>query len=64
MLKKDNTFQWSKEAKQSFISIKQALSEAPVLVSPSFGKDFIIFSFPLEHTIAGVLLQKNEQNEE
>ena len=64
MLKKDNTFQWSKEAKQSFISIKQALSEAHVLVSPNFGKDFIIFSFASEHTIAGVLLQKNEQNEE
>ena len=64
MLKKENTFKWSKEAKQSFISIKQALSEAPILVSPNFGKDFIIFSFASEHTIAGVLLQKNEQNEE
>ena len=64
MLKKGNTFQWSKEAKQSFISIKQTLSEAPVLVSPNFGEDFIIFSFSSEHTIAGVLLQKNEQNEE
>ena len=60
MLKKDNGFQWSKEAKQSFISIKQALSEAPILVSPNFVKDFIIFSFASEHTIAGVLLQKNE----
>ena len=64
MLKKTNNFQWSKEAKQSFLSIKQALSEAPVLVSPNFGKDFMIFSFASEHTIAGVLLQKNQQNEE
>ena len=54
----------SKEAKQSFISIEQALSEAPILVSPNFDKDFMIFSFASEHTIAGVLLQKNEQNEE
>ena len=60
MLNKDNTFQWSKEAKQSFINIKKALSEAPVLVSPNFGKDFTIFSFASEHTMAGVLLQKNE----
>ena len=60
MLKKDNTFQWSKEAKQSFVSIKQALSEAPILVSPNFDKDFILFSFSSEHTITGVLLQKNE----
>ena len=64
MLKKDNAFQWSKEAKQSFVSIKKALSEAPILVSPNFDKDFMIFSFASEHTIAGVLLQKNEQNEE
>jgi hypothetical protein len=64
MLKKDNTFQWCKEVKQSFTSIKQELSEAPVLVSPNFDKDFLIFSFASEHTIAGVLLQKNEQNEE
>ena len=64
MLKKDTTFQWYKEAKQSFVSIKQALSEALVLVSPNFGNDFIIFSFASQHTIAGLLLKKNEQNEE
>ena len=63
-MKKDNTFQWSKEAKQSFTSIKRTLYESPVLVSPNFGKDFMIFSFASEHTIAGVLLQKKEQNEE
>lgn len=56
MLKKDNTFQWSKEAKQSFPSIKQTLSKALVLVSPNFDKDFIIFSFASEHTIARLLL--------
>ena len=35
-----------------------------MLVSPNFDKDFMIFSFASEHTIAGVLLQKNEKNEE
>ena len=39
-----------------------SLSLAPVFVSPNFDKDFMIFSFNSEHTIAGVLLQKNEQN--
>ena len=56
MSRKDNAFQWSKEAKQSFISIKQALLEAFVLVSPNFGKDFMIFSFASEPTITGALL--------
>jgi hypothetical protein len=62
MLKKDNNFKWSVEAKKSFADIKKALTEAHVLVSPNFSKEFIIFSFSSEHTIAGVLLQKNEQN--
>jgi hypothetical protein len=39
-----------------------ALTKAPVLASPNFAKDFILFSFALEHTIVGVLLQKYEQN--
>ena len=33
-----------------------------VLINPYFTKDFMMFSFSLEHTIAGVLLQKNDQN--
>jgi hypothetical protein len=38
-----------------------ALAKAPVLASPNLAKDFILFSFASEHTIAGVLLQKDEQ---
>ena len=33
-----------------------------MLVIPNFAKDFMIFSFASEHTIAGVRLQKNEKN--
>ena len=32
------------------------------MTSPNFSKDFIVFSFASEHTIVGVLLQKNQQN--
>ena len=35
-----------------------------MLVSPNFDKEFMILSFALENSIARVLLQKNEQNEE
>jgi len=35
-----------------------------MLVSPDFSKDFMTFSFASEHTIAGVLLQKNEEGNE
>ena len=62
MLKKENNFKCSVEAKKSFTDIKKALFEAPVLVSPNFAKEFMIFSFASKHTIVGVFLQKNEQN--
>jgi hypothetical protein len=37
---------------------------APVLISPNFDKDFYIFSFASNDTIAAVLLQKNEDGHE
>ena len=60
MLRKDNGIKWTIEAKQSFVDIKKALTEAPVLIIPNFTKKIMIFSFASEHTVAGVLLQKNE----
>jgi len=56
MLKKGNEIKWIPEARKSFKDIKVALTKAPVLASPNFEKDFILFSFASEHTIAGVLL--------
>ena len=64
MLRKDSNIKWTLEAKQSFEDIKKAIPEAPVLISPDFSKDFFIFSFASEHTIAGVLLQKNQEGNE
>jgi hypothetical protein len=49
-------------SQEIFEDIKVALTRAPVLASPDFTKDFILFSFASEHTIVGVLLQKDEQN--
>jgi hypothetical protein len=60
MLRKGNEIKWTQEARKSFEDIKIALTKAPVLASPDFTKDFIMFSFASEHTIVGVLLQKNE----
>ena len=62
MLRKDNGIIWTSKAKQSLADIKKALIEGPVMISPYFTKDFMIFSFASEHTIAGVLLHKNEKN--
>lgn len=64
MLRKDNEIRWTKEARQSFSTIKKAFTQALVLISPDFTKDFHIYSFASEHTIASILLQKNDQDQE
>ena len=64
MLKKEQGVKWTLEAKKSFELVKQALTKKPVLISPDFSKDFYIFSFASEHTIAAILLQKNPQGQE
>ena len=61
MLKGNVDVKWSAVARDSFQKIKQALTEAPVLVSPRYDQKFLIFSFASHETIAVVLLQKNEQ---
>ena len=59
VLKKDREVKWSDQARQSFERIKHALIEAQVFIAPGYTKDFSIFSFASEDTIATVLLQKN-----
>ena len=45
MLKKGHEIKWTVEAKKCFKEIKQAISDAPVLVSPDFTKYVLIFSY-------------------
>jgi hypothetical protein len=61
MLKKDSEVKWSSEARYSFDQIKKSLGEAPVLISPDYSKEFLIFSFSSDNTIVAVLLQRNEE---
>ena len=36
MVKKDNEIRWAKEARRSFVDIKKALTQAPILISQDF----------------------------
>ena len=56
MLKKDSKVKWTVEENQAFEGIKLALTQTPVLTNPQFDREFIIFSFASQHTIAVVLL--------
>lgn len=63
MLKKDCIVKWSEEAIKSFNLVNFVFSNAPILISPDYTQDFIIFSFALEHTLAVVLMQKRDEVE-
>ena len=41
-LLRKNAFQWSMEAEAAFANLKSALSAAPVLHLPNFGREFLI----------------------
>ena len=61
MLKKDNKVKWTAKYKAYFERVKKSIREEPILVSPDYTKEFLIFSFDYEHTVATMLLQKNEE---
>jgi hypothetical protein len=60
MLRKGNEVRWTSESRNSFKKIKKDLTESPVLISPDYSKDFLIFSFASHDTVAAILLQTNE----
>lgn len=64
MLKKGSEIKWSDEPSNAFQQIKQAIKDAPILRAPDYDKPMHIFSFASYHTIAAVLLQKNEEGYE
>jgi hypothetical protein len=59
LLKKDVSFRWGDETKKYFEDIKNSISQAPILISLDFSRDYIIFSFTSQDTIAGILMQKD-----
>ena len=64
MIKKDNSFSWGGKEKESFIRIREAIAEAPALVSPDFKKYFILYTFASDISYAAILTQKKQQGDE
>jgi hypothetical protein len=56
MLRKDSEVKWTIDAKIYFELIKKYFVDAPVLISPNFSKDFLIFSFSSVDTLVVVFL--------
>ena len=60
MVKKSVQFKWNDIEKVSFKDINTKISRAPFLRSPNFKKNFIVYTFPLNNSLATVLTQKGE----
>ncbi|WP_423784495.1 RNase H-like domain-containing protein, partial [Escherichia coli] len=44
LLQKDVKFEWTEKCQKSFDQLKTYLTEAPILVQPESGKEFVIYS--------------------
>jgi hypothetical protein len=64
MIHKDAKFKWDDERKDAFNNIKAAISRAPVLRSPDFNRDFFLYTFASDQSLAAVLTQKDDGNNE
>eukprot|EP00253_Pinus_taeda_P015163 PITA_15163 len=64
MLKKGSEIKWTEAARKSFDSIKKSIMEGPTLISPDYSKEFHIFSFASNDTLAAILLQADEEGSE
>jgi len=64
MIKKDVFYNWGKREKYAFTQIKQAIIEAPALYSLYFKKDFLLYTFAFDNSLAAVITKKDEMNNE
>lgn len=64
LLKKDVPYIWNELQAKSFMEIKDRIASTPVLIKLDYSKDFIIYLFAFEDTIAGVLIQKDKEGDE
>ncbi|KAK5775866.1 hypothetical protein PVK06_043820 [Gossypium arboreum] len=58
LLQKDVKFEWSERCQESFDRLKIYLTEAPVLVQPESGKEFVIYSDASLLGLGCVLMQE------
>ncbi|KAG8473009.1 hypothetical protein CXB51_034924 [Gossypium anomalum] len=60
LLRKNVKFEWTEECQQSFEELKKLLTEAPVLVQPESGKEFVVYSDASRNGLGCVLMQEGK----
>jgi len=61
---RDIPFHWANQAQKSFESLKDALSQAPLIRPPSHNKDYTLYLSASDVSIAWVLVQDGPDNKE
>ena len=64
MVKQSVQFKWTDVEKNAFSKIKTAVAHTPSLRSPDFEKDFILYTFAFDDSLAAVLTQKEDGGDE
>ena len=64
MIKQSVQFKWTDAEKNAFSKIKTSITHAPSLKSPNFEKDFILYTFAFDDSLAVVLTQKEDGGDE
>ncbi|XP_016185837.1 uncharacterized protein LOC107627521 [Arachis ipaensis] len=58
LLKKNHSWEWSKECQKAFDELKAAITEGPVLALPDYSKVFEVHTNASDYAIGGVLMQE------
>ena len=64
MMKQNVQFKWTDIEKNALRKIKTAVAHAPSLKIPDFDKDFILYTFASDDSLAAVLTQKEDEGDE
>ena len=64
MIKQSVQFKWTDLEKNAFSKIKTSIAHAPSLKSPNFEKDFILYTFAFDDSLAVVLTHKEDEGDE
>ena len=64
IVKQSVQFKWTDLEKGAINKIKTSIAHAPSLKSPNFEKDFILYTFASNNSLAAVLTQKEEGGDE
>ena len=64
MVKQSVQFKWNDVEKNAFSKIKTSIAHAPSLKSTNFEKDFILYTFMSDDSLAAVLTQKEDGRDE